>query len=93
MCPSLVFFGTQGGGMNYHTFASESVCAGHPDKICDNISDAILDNLIAQDPMSRVAIETLVTTGSVFVGAPTLNTWAEYVATPTPLSNRIVTGR
>jgi len=46
---------------------SESVTEGHPDKICDNISDAILDNLIAQDPMSRVAIETLVTTGSVHV--------------------------
>lgn len=46
---------------------SESVTEGHPDKICDNISDAILDNLIAQDPFSRVAIETLVTTGSVHV--------------------------
>src|SRR3989338_4426049 len=46
---------------------SESVTEGHPDKICDNISDAVLDNLIAQDPMSRVAVETLVTTGSVHV--------------------------
>jgi S-adenosylmethionine synthetase len=46
---------------------SESVTEGHPDKICDQISDAILDNLIAQDPYSRVAIETLVTTGSVHV--------------------------
>src|SRR3990167_7745978 len=46
---------------------SESVTEGHPDKICDNISDAILDNLIVQDPFSRVAIETLVTTGSVHV--------------------------
>ena len=46
---------------------SESVTEGHPDKICDQISDAILDNLIAQDPYSRVAIETMVTTGSVHV--------------------------
>ena len=46
---------------------SESVTEGHPDKICDNISDAILDSLILQDPYSRVAVETLVTTGSVHV--------------------------
>ncbi len=46
---------------------SESVTEGHPDKICDQISDAVLDNLIVQDPYSRVAIETLVTTGSVHV--------------------------
>ncbi len=46
---------------------SESVTEGHPDKICDQISDSILDNLLVQDPYSRVAIETLVTTGSVHV--------------------------
>ena len=46
---------------------SESVTEGHPDKICDNISDAILDNLLVQDPYSRVAVETMVTTGSVHV--------------------------
>jgi len=46
---------------------SESVTEGHPDKICDQISDAILDSVIAQDPYSRVAIETLVTTGSVHI--------------------------
>lgn len=46
---------------------SESVTEGHPDKICDQISDAILDNLIVQDPYSRVAIETMVTTGSVHI--------------------------
>jgi S-adenosylmethionine synthetase len=46
---------------------SESVTEGHPDKICDQISDAVLDNLIVQDPYSRVAVETLVTTGSVHV--------------------------
>ena len=46
---------------------SESVTEGHPDKICDQISDSILDSLIAQDPYTRVACETLVTTGSVHV--------------------------
>src|SRR5882762_9117130 len=46
-----------------HLFTSESVTEGHPDKIADQISDSILDAIIAQDPMSRVACETLVTTG------------------------------
>lgn len=50
-----------------HFFSSESVTEGHPDKICDQISDAILDDLLAQDPNSRVACETLVTTGLVFI--------------------------
>ena len=44
-----------------HTFTSESVCAGHPDKICDQISDAIVDEAIRGDKYSRVAIETMVT--------------------------------
>ncbi|MCV4614390.1 S-adenosylmethionine synthetase N-terminal domain-containing protein, partial [Escherichia coli] len=44
-------------------FTSESVTEGHPDKIADNISDAILDAILEQDPMARVACETLVTTG------------------------------
>ena len=48
-------------------FTSESVTEGHPDKICDQISDAILDALLAQDPMSRVACETAITTGLVLV--------------------------
>jgi S-adenosylmethionine synthetase len=48
-------------------FTSESVTAGHPDKICDQISDALLDALLAADPASRVAIETMVTTGLVHV--------------------------
>jgi S-adenosylmethionine synthetase len=48
-------------------FTSESVTEGHPDKICDQISDALLDALLAQDPLSRVAIETMVTTGLVHV--------------------------
>jgi S-adenosylmethionine synthetase len=50
-----------------HLFTSESVTEGHPDKICDQISDAILDDLIKQDPKSRVACETLVTTGLVLI--------------------------
>jgi len=48
-------------------FTSESVTEGHPDKIADQISDAVLDALLAQDPMSRVACETLLTTGLAFV--------------------------
>ncbi len=48
-------------------FTSESVTEGHPDKICDQISDAILDELMRQDPMSRVACETAITTGLVLV--------------------------
>ena len=48
-------------------FTSESVTEGHPDKICDQISDAVLDALMEQDPMSRVACETSITTGLVLV--------------------------
>lgn len=48
-------------------FTSESVTEGHPDKICDAISDSVLDSLLAADPKSRVAVETLVTTGQVHV--------------------------
>lgn len=53
--------------MNKLLFTSESVTEGHPDKICDQISDAILDALLEQDPMSRVACETATTTGIVMV--------------------------
>jgi len=52
---------------NLKLFTSESVTSGHPDKICDAISDAILDAFLAEDPDSRVAVETAVTTGVVFV--------------------------
>ena len=48
-------------------FTSESVTEGHPDKICDRISDSVLDAIIARDPMARVACETAVTTGLVLV--------------------------
>ncbi len=53
--------------MKRYLLTSESVTEGHPDKVCDQISDAILDNLLVQDPYSRVAVETLVTTGTVHV--------------------------
>jgi S-adenosylmethionine synthetase len=59
-------------------FTSESVTEGHPDKICDQISDAILDALLAQDPTSRVAVETMVTTGLVHVaGEVTTKAYAD----------------
>lgn len=50
-----------------YLFTSESVTEGHPDKICDQISDAILDEFLKQDPDSRVAVETMTTTGIIFV--------------------------
>ena len=53
--------------MSLRQFTSESVTEGHPDKICDRISDSILDAMLAQDPGARVAVETLVTTGLVHV--------------------------
>ncbi|MEV0365493.1 methionine adenosyltransferase [Nocardia fusca] len=59
-------------------FTSESVTEGHPDKICDAISDSILDSLLAQDPRSRVAVETMVTTGQVHVaGEVTTEAYAD----------------
>ena len=53
--------------MRKHLFTSESVTEGHPDKMCDQISDAVLDNILAQDPHARVACETATTTGLVLV--------------------------
>lgn len=62
-----------------HLFSSESVTEGHPDKIADQISDAILDHIIAQDPNARVACETLVTTGmAVVAGEITTNAHPRY---------------
>lgn len=59
-------------------FTSESVTEGHPDKICDQISDAILDGLLEQDPASNVAVETMVTTGQVMVaGEVTTNGYVD----------------
>lgn len=53
--------------VNRRLFTSESVTEGHPDKICDQISDAILDEILKEDPNARVACETVVTTGLVLV--------------------------
>ncbi len=53
--------------MRNYLFTSESVTEGHPDKICDRISDSVLDAMLAQDPLSRVACETAITTGQVLV--------------------------
>ena len=61
-------------------FTSESVTEGHPDKICDQISDAILDAMLAEDPRSRVAVETMVTTGLVHVAGEV--TTSSYVDIP-----------
>ncbi|MDR1531103.1 MAG: methionine adenosyltransferase [Clostridiales bacterium] len=59
-------------------FTSESVTEGHPDKICDQISDAVLDAILAQDPMARVACETLTTTGLIVVaGEVTTNCYVD----------------
>lgn len=64
--------------MERHLFTSESVTEGHPDKMCDQISDAILDALMEQDPMSRVACETCTTTGIVMVmGEITTNAYVD----------------
>jgi S-adenosylmethionine synthetase len=66
--------------MTLRTFTSESVTEGHPDKICDQISDTILDALLEQDPDARVAVETLVTTGLVQVAGEV--TTSGYVEIP-----------
>ncbi|HLK94821.1 MAG TPA: methionine adenosyltransferase [Nocardioidaceae bacterium] len=63
--------------MSRRLFTSESVTEGHPDKIADQISDSVLDALLAQDPLSRVAVETMLTTGLVVVaGEVTTTGWA-----------------
>ena len=64
--------------MSGRLFTSESVTEGHPDKMADQISDAILDDLLAQDPKSRVAVETMLTTGQIHVaGEVTTNGFAD----------------
>ena len=69
-------------------FTSESVTEGHPDKIADQISDAVLDALLEQDPMSRVAVETLVTTGLVVVAGEV--TTSGYVSIPDIVRERVL---
>ncbi|WP_381552810.1 methionine adenosyltransferase [Streptomyces eurythermus] len=67
--------------MSRRLFTSESVTEGHPDKIADQISDAVLDALLAQDPTARVAVETLITTGQVHVaGEVTTTAYADIAA-------------
>ena len=64
--------------MAHYLFTSESVTEGHPDKVCDQISDAILDAMLEQDPMSRVACETCTTTGLVMImGEITTNAYVD----------------
>src|SRR5215212_3167999 len=64
--------------MRRYQFTSESVTEGHPDKVCDQISDAILDGIIALDPNARVACETLVKTGmAVVAGEITTTAWVD----------------
>jgi S-adenosylmethionine synthetase len=66
-------------GRGRHLFTSESVTEGHPDKIADQISDGVLDAILAQDPVARVACETLVTTGlAVIAGEITTNCYVDF---------------
>ncbi|SFO92630.1 methionine adenosyltransferase [Saccharomonospora viridis] len=73
---------------NRRLFTSESVTEGHPDKICDSISDSILDALLAADPRSRVAVETLITTGQVHIAGEV--TTEAYADIPTIVRDRVL---
>ena len=72
---------------NEFLFTSESVTEGHPDKLADRISDAVLDEIMASDPNGRVACETFVTTGVVMVAGEISTT--TYVDVPTVVRNEI----
>jgi S-adenosylmethionine synthetase len=74
--------------MTLRTFTSESVTEGHPDKICDQISDTILDAMIEQDPNARVAVETLVTTGLVHIAGEV--TTSGYVEIPQLVRQKLI---
>ncbi|NCW95429.1 MAG: methionine adenosyltransferase, partial [Actinobacteria bacterium] len=74
--------------MTLRTFTSESVTEGHPDKICDQISDTILDAMLEQDPEARVALETLVTTGLVHIAGEV--TTSSYVEIPQLVRQKIL---
>jgi S-adenosylmethionine synthetase len=77
----VLLFNEGGSVSNNFSFTSESVSEGHPDKVADQISDAVLDALLAQDPRSRVACETLVKTGMVVLaGEVTTNAWVDLEA-------------
>src|ERR1700722_9518983 len=73
--------------MSRYQFTSESVTEGHPDKVCDQISDAILDGILAQDPKARVACETMVKTGMAIVAGEITTT--AYVDMPVVVRNTI----
>src|SRR5260221_8711823 len=73
--------------MHRHLFTSESVTEGHPDKIADQISDAILDSVLAEDPLGRVACETLVTAGLAMISGEI--TTKTYVGFPSMVRNAI----
>ena len=76
--------------MSGRLFTSESVTEGHPDKMADQISDAILDDLLAQDPTSRVAVETMLTTGQIHVaGEVTTSGFADVMALVRQVVNEI----
>ena len=74
--------------MSARLFTSESVTEGHPDKICDAISDSVLDALLAKDPQARVAVETMVTTGQVHVAGEV--TTSAYVDIPTIVREKVL---
>ena len=74
--------------MTLRTFTSESVTEGHPDKICDQISDTILDAMLEQDPDARVALETLVTTGLVHIAGEV--TTSSYVEIPQLVRQKVL---
>ncbi len=74
--------------MTLRTFTSESVTEGHPDKICDQISDTILDAMLEQDPEARVAVETLVTTGLVHIAGEV--TTSGYVEIPQLVRQKLI---
>ncbi len=74
--------------MTLRTFTSESVTEGHPDKVCDQLSDSILDAILEQDPSARVAVESLVTTGLVHIAGEV--TTSGYVEIPQLVRDKIV---
>jgi S-adenosylmethionine synthetase len=74
--------------MSGRLFTSESVTEGHPDKICDAVSDSVLDALLSKDPRSRVAVETLITTGQVHVAGEV--TTEAYADIPTIVREKIL---
>ena len=74
--------------MSQQLFSSESVTEGHPDKVCDRISDAILDALLAADPRSRVAVETMAATGLIHIAGEV--TTEAYVEIPEIVRHEIL---